>query len=380
MKRINYILWYFPFCFFVFLAIYIFIKFLFIFFFRAAYEPEFMFDLTPYYILSGVNNLHLLFLSLIAIIFDAYLHANVSKRYLLFSFFPTGVMLSGLGLKIASGEMVLSNFFHYLTFGCLLVIMLIDHKHILIFPEIIGSTKKESMVTETAWRKPAMVKVKPQPPKVSVVDSSLRLEDIDKILTCNKKTMSGLRILIKDDLQRAEAIIEDLERKTRKIDRLGEELEERRNILVKQERMFNQSLISSKIHVKSPRSNNRVDLDANTQKETSEDHTFIDNVLDCAVIVQRGILKQVNNPFIELLGYDINEVIGKSLFNFITPECCLEIEKYYLDRLKGVSSSDYKAVFLTKDNNKLAVKVSTRPTIFNGKKAEIVIIKELKNI
>ena len=87
MKRINYILWYFPFCFFVFLAIYIFIKFLFIFFFRAAYEPEFMFDLTPYYILSGVNNLHLLFLSLIAVIFDAYLHANVSKRYLLFSFF-----------------------------------------------------------------------------------------------------------------------------------------------------------------------------------------------------------------------------------------------------------------------------------------------------
>ena len=225
--------------------------------------------------------------------------------------------------------------------------------------------------------------MKPQPPKVSVVDSSFRMEDIDKILTCNKQTMSGLRILIKDDLQRAEAIIEELERKTRKIDRLGEELEERRKILVKQERMFNQRLISSldeKIHVKSSRSNNRVDLDVNTKKETSEDHTFIDNVLDCAVIVQRGILKQVNRPFVELLGYDINEVIGKSLFDFITPECYLEIEKYYLDRLKGVSSSGYKAVFLTKDNNKLVVEVSTRPTVFNGKKAEIAIIKEFKNM
>jgi len=37
-------------------------------------------------------------------------------------------------------------------------------------------------------------------------------------------------------------------------------------------------------------------------------------------------------------------------------------------------------VFLTKDNNKLAVEVSTRPTIFNGKKAEIAIIKEFKNM
>ncbi len=382
MKKVNYIFWYFPLCFFVFITIFIFVKFVFIFFFRAAYEPEFIFDLIPFYVLSGVNNLHLILLSLIVVVLDSYLHAKVSKKNLIFSFLPTGVMLGGLGLAIASREMAISNFFHYLIFGCLLVIVVIDHKHILMFPEIIATPKKEPLKTKIAWGKSIIARVEPQAPKVSVVDRPLRIEGIDEILTLHKETLSDLRTLINDDLQQAKTMMEELERKTRKINRLGAEIEERRKNLVQEERLFRRrfiSLLDENIHVKPSKSNNRLALDVNTSKETSEHYIFIDNIQDCVAIVQRGILKQVNRPFVELLGYDINEVIGKSLFDFITPECYLEIEKYYLDRLKGVDSSGYEAVFLTKDSNKLVVEVSTRPTVFNGKKAEIAIIKEFKN-
>ena len=59
-KIVDYFIWYFPLCFFVFLVLFMFVKFIFIFFFRAGFEPRFMFDLTPYYLLTGVNNLHLL--------------------------------------------------------------------------------------------------------------------------------------------------------------------------------------------------------------------------------------------------------------------------------------------------------------------------------
>lgn len=116
-----------------------------------------------------------------------------------------------------------------------------------------------------------------------------------------------------------------------------------------------------------------------------EDHEFIegrdviDKISDCAVIIQRGILKQVNDSFTNLIGYNVDEMINKSLFDFIVPEGFSDIEKYYLDRLKGVDVSVYETVFLTKDNDKISVEVSTKPTIFNGIKAEIAIIKKLEN-
>jgi PAS domain S-box-containing protein len=106
----------------------------------------------------------------------------------------------------------------------------------------------------------------------------------------------------------------------------------------------------------------------------SDYHEILDKIPQSAAIVQRGILKQVNSSFIALLGYTLNEVVEKSFFDFITPDGLVGVEKYYLDRLKGESVSTYKTVFLTKDNNKIPVEVSIKQTMYNGEKAEIVII------
>jgi PAS domain S-box-containing protein len=106
----------------------------------------------------------------------------------------------------------------------------------------------------------------------------------------------------------------------------------------------------------------------------SDYHEILDKIPQSAAIVQRGILKQVNSSFISLLGYTLNEVVEKSFFDFITPDGLAGVEKYYLDRLKGESVSTYKTVFLTKDNNKIPVEVSIKQTMYNGEKAEIVII------
>ena len=67
------------------------------------------------------------------------------------------------------------------------------------------------------------------------------------------------------------------------------------------------------------------------------------------------------------------------MFNFIAPEGLVDLEKYYLGRLKGSNKYTYETVFSTKDNSKIMVEVSIKPTTYNGKKAEIAIIKELKN-
>jgi len=140
-KHNNSVLWMIPLYFFIFLCLFISFKFIFIFFFRAAFEPRFIFELTPFYILLGVNNLQLLFLSLIVVFYDTYLHIKATRKNLKYSFIPTSIMLCGLGLAITTKEISVSNLPYYLLFGLLLSVILIDHRRTLIYPETLPSAE-----------------------------------------------------------------------------------------------------------------------------------------------------------------------------------------------------------------------------------------------
>jgi PAS domain S-box-containing protein len=107
-------------------------------------------------------------------------------------------------------------------------------------------------------------------------------------------------------------------------------------------------------------------------------HELLDKIPQSAAIIQRGMLKQVNSSFASLIGYPMDEIVEKSFFDFIALDGLANVEKYYLDRLKGESVSVYKTIFSTKDNNKISVEVNIKPTIYNGEKAEIVIIAHLE--
>ena len=159
-----------------------------------------------------------------------------------------------------------------------------------------------------------------------------------------------------------------------KLEFLEDEIEKRRVELVDQEKIFKDQFIDSSrgevTHAASPES---------VREMQDVHHEILDKIPRSAAIVKRGILKQVNPPFIELLGYDTNILLEKSLLDFIAPEGISGIEEYYLSRLKGGVISTYETVFLTKDNNKLAVKVSIKPTIFNGENAEIAVFNKAGN-
>jgi hypothetical protein len=75
----------------------------------------------------------------------------------------------------------------------------------------------------------------------------------------------------------------------------------------------------------------------------------------------------------------MDEIVEKSYFDFIALEGLADVEKYYLDRLKGDSVSVYRTVFSTKDDIKIPVEVSIKQTIYNGEKAEIAIITCLES-
>jgi PAS domain S-box-containing protein len=105
---------------------------------------------------------------------------------------------------------------------------------------------------------------------------------------------------------------------------------------------------------------------------------MLDGIPQSAVIVQRGILKQVNAPFAELIGYSKDEIVEKNFFDLIAADGLGGVEQYYLNRLKGESTSSYTTVFSTKQNEKVMVEVSVKPALYNGEKAEIAILTILE--
>ena len=157
-----------------------------------------------------------------------------------------------------------------------------------------------------------------------------------------------------------------------KLEFLEAEVEKRRGDLVEQEKTLKDRTVQHET------SSKLGDKTFDPGELNQEDHQVVlDNIPGSAAIIQRGMLKQVNDSFTELLGYEMEDVLGKSLFDFVAPEGLIDIEKYYLCRLKGEDTSSYETVFSTKDDDKIAAAVNIQPTIFNGEKAEIVVIKEL---
>ena len=216
------------------------------------------------------------------------------------------------------------------------------------------------------------------PNKFKIIGSN-----VDKNLSTKKEMTSKLRNVPRDILERAPIRLEELERKVKKLSKLEEEIEKRRSNLVEKEKSFREQLVSS-THRESYRSlsigvNDKTIYSGEKNIEGKEYCKILDEISECAAIIQRGALKQINSSFAELIGYKIEEIVDRSLLDFVVPEGFAGIKKHHLDKLRGASRSSYETVFLTKENNKVAVEISTKLTSFNGKKAEFSVFKKIKD-
>lgn len=130
-----------PFIFYIFLASFLIMKFIFIFFLNASFTPSFIFDLTPLSLLPGMNNLQLLFASLLIVLVDTYLHVTNNRRHLRYSFIPTGIMIAGISTAIIKQPGNIGYVSHYMLFAFLLIATLIDQRILLIMPEKMAEKK-----------------------------------------------------------------------------------------------------------------------------------------------------------------------------------------------------------------------------------------------
>ena len=378
MKKYSCRSWLFPCCLFIFFSIYLLVKFVFIFFFRAAFEPKFIFELTPLYLLSGLSNVQLGLLSLMIILADMYLHLRSGKRNLLLSFLPTSVILSSLGFTIMFSPMDIAYVYHYGLFGCLLFVVLIDYQYVLKGVETPTMLRKKEPVTMKIMEKePAVVRVKSLFVKNAKVNQQPQVSLLSESMVELKKVSDTI-------FQKMQTMLEDLERKTVRIEKLENDIEERRRNLVNPEKMFINRVIpyiESKEKIQIDEKNlvrNIPREDKIILKEKIENHLIIDEINDIVAVVQRGIFKEISNSFADFLGYERTELLQKNFFVFIAPRGFEDARKYYLNRLKGVTSNSFRTVLLNKAHTELLVEITMTPTIYKGDSAEFLSVKEVK--
>ena len=165
---------------------------------------------------------------------------------------------------------------------------------------------------------------------------------------------------------------EEFVRWREKLEELEKEIEHRREELVQQEKLFDNYVFSTLWSVKEFEENSK-----SRMKSGNISRIEFNKIDESAVVLQRNILKQVNQNFQTLLGYDEEDVVDRSLSEIVAPESLPILRRYYLNRLKGEANDSFEMIFLTKDREKISVEVTTQPTLFNGENADILILTPL---
>ncbi len=308
------------------------------------------------------------------------LHLQSSKRNLLLSFLPTALMIIGAGFTIMFNPMDLAYLFHYVLFGCLLLIVLIDYQYILKGVDAPRFFKrKEPVPLQISEHEPVLASraplffaknVKPvqQPPG-----------------TLAPENVADLKIISDAMVQRMQNVLNDLEKKAARIEQLEDKIQQQHTIPFSAEKTFPPSPTplpeaAEKTPVTKEKLINTICSEEKIiLKERIENHLIIDEMDHVVAVVQRGIFRDISNSFADFLGYNRTELLQKNFFVFIAPRGFNDARKYYLNRLKGIATNSFKTVLLTKEQTEIPVEITVVPTVYKGDSAEFISIKEIKD-
>ncbi len=214
-----------------------------------------------------------------------------------------------------------------------------------------------------------------------VVGGKKKKEEFEQMineLDERRQTLKNLEESLNEEKSRLNDNVQDFVEWRKKLETLEDEVEGRREFLVNREQKIKNNILSYVDEGISKKEENKSVHHTNIKQEPSN---LIDNLDDAAVILQRGILKHANNKFVDFIGLNVEEIIDKSFFDFISSDGLSSFEKYYLDRLKGETAEYYDTVFVTANDSELPVKVDIKPVFYNGSLVDkLVILDDSENI
>ena len=106
--------------------------------------------------------------------------------------------------------------------------------------------------------------------------------------------------------------------------------------------------------------------------------TLVEQAQDVILIIQDNVFKFVNSSIEKISGYTKKEIIGKPFINFIAPESKKLVAERYIARMAGTKiPSFYGAKILCKDGTIKDVEISAGKIQYNGRYADMAIIRDI---
>lgn len=282
-------------------------------------------------------------------------------------------MITGIGYTMMFSPVDISYVYHYVLFGLVLSVILIDYQDILkgIQPSTIPR-KKDIFTTGRVQRAPSPSKTQhffakqdvpvPQPTPIFASDGVAELKKVSD-----------------DIIGRMQILLDDLERKTQRLEKIQDFSHEMRNTAPSWVPLSDAPATSQKVHETplAPQHNLAQTITPEESvilKEKIQNHLIIDEMNGVVAILQRGVFKEISNSFAGFLGYERTELLQKNFFVFIAPGGYEDARKYYLSRLKGATSSSFRTILLTKTKEEVLVEIIMTPTVYKGDSAEFICV------
>ncbi|MEF8879912.1 MAG: PAS domain S-box protein [Candidatus Thermoplasmatota archaeon] len=200
------------------------------------------------------------------------------------------------------------------------------------------------------------------------------MNELDK----RKNSLNNLEKRLNKDKRIINKSRDEFVRWRQKLENVEDEIEKRREALIKKEQNVKKNLLSFVDgSLEEKPGEFKGDL---SSEEKPEHHDMLDKVSTASAIVQRGVLRQVNDDFAEMLGFNTEELEEKSLFDFVAPEGLSGVENYYLNRLKGDKPvSSYETVLVTKDGEEKSIKMDVKPVLYRDEMADRIVVTDVES-
>jgi hypothetical protein len=365
----------------------------------GAFFPQFLFDFTIFYSFSGLDNTQLLFIGMVVILTNLYLHIALSKKHLLYSFPLSLFLLGGIGLRIATSPFSLSYLFHYLIFSLLLLVLVVDHRLYLYIPAEFKAPLAKTRVEVEKVSLPSFSSIHPKPVTTGSNISSI-VSTFSKAITDVKNTMMTKLGLGSPSPSTAASYDKSSDASFTSSPLTEDASTELTDFIHPVEKNANY-IKTTKQLITDLESISLDHLDSKINKTKLEDHSFLDSffstpskplvkqqptdssdlstILDTldegAVIISRGVVKAVNDKFASLIEKPKTDILDHDFINFIAPEGFASFKSHCSQRLAGESTQSFPVVLLTKKYEKVPLQAMIKPVKIHGKEIEITIFQ-----
>ncbi len=115
----------------------------------------------------------------------------------------------------------------------------------------------------------------------------------------------------------------------------------------------------------------------------ADDYMFrwLERANDLVLIIQDGIIKQINPRVTALLGYDAKELIGEKFTDHLQGESSQDLIYRYQQRMKGEDVTEhYDSILEHKNGKKVYVEISAIFFNYKGKPADLIIIHDITEL